>query len=137
MANELVTWSDDFLVGNSIIDAQHRELVNITNEFYAGVKMGGLVAKAYFLQTIKGAVNYVRTHFQEEEALMRKIEYPQYEAHKKQHENFVAEVTQQIKTFEKEDNPNPAGFVKYLMDWILNHIAQSDKKYTPYLSKLK
>ena len=137
MANELVTWSDDFLVGNSTIDTQHKELVNMTNDFYAGVKMGGLVAKVYFLQTIKGAVNYIKNHFQDEEALMRKAEYPDYEEHKKQHEYFVNEVTLQIKNFEKEDNPDPAGFVKYLMNWILNHVGHSDKKYSPYISKLE
>ena len=136
MANELVTWSDDFLVGNSTIDAQHKELVRLTNEFYAGVQMGGVIAKVYFLQTIKGAVQYVKTHFADEEALMKKAEFPQYEEHKKQHEHFVAQVTQQVQAFEKEDNPDPAGFVKYLMDWVLNHIAESDKKYSPYVSKL-
>ena len=137
MADELVTWSDDFLVGNSTIDTQHKELVRLTNEFYAGVQMGGLVAKVYFMQTIKGAVQYVKTHFTDEEALMQKAGFPQYEEHKKQHENFVAEVTQQVKAFESEDNPDPAGFVEYLMNWVLKHIASSDKMYSPYVSKLE
>ncbi|MCL2007148.1 MAG: bacteriohemerythrin [Treponema sp.] len=137
MANELVTWSDDFLVGNSTIDTQHKELVRLTNEFYAGVQMGGVLAKVYFLQTIKGAVQYVKTHFSDEEALMLKAEYPEFMEHKKQHEDFVVEVTNQVRNFENDDNPDPAKFVKYLMDWILHHIAASDKKYSPYLSKLE
>ncbi|MCL2069374.1 MAG: bacteriohemerythrin [Treponema sp.] len=136
MANELVTWSDDFLVGETSIDDQHKELVRMTNEFYAGVQMGGVMAKVYFLQTIKGAVQYVQTHFANEEDKMQKVGFPQFAEHKKQHEDFVAKVSQQIKIFEKEDNPDPAGFVKYLMDWVLKHIAESDKKYSPYMAKL-
>jgi hemerythrin-like metal-binding protein len=136
MADELVAWSDDFSVKNEIIDAQHKELVRMTNEFYAGVQMGGVMAKVFFMKTIQGAVLYVKTHFSTEEDFMRRAEYPDFEIHKKQHELFVAEVTQQIAILEKEDNPDPAAFVKYLMDWVLQHIAESDKKYMPYIAGL-
>ena len=137
MADELVTWDDSFLVGIAYIDEQHRELVRITNEFYAGVQMGGVIAKVYFMKTIQGALQYVKTHFATEEDLMQKAGYPYYAEHKKQHEDFVAEVAQQVQVFEKEDNPDPAGFVKYLMNWVLQHIADTDKKYAPYISKLE
>ena len=136
MANELVAWCDDFMVGNRQIDAQHKELVRMTNEFYAGVQMGGVMAKVYFMKTIQGAVQYVKTHFATEEEIMQKVAYPLFAEHKQQHEDFVAEVAQQVQIFEKEDNPDPAGFVKYLMDWVLQHIADSDKKYAPYITKL-
>jgi hemerythrin len=137
MADELVAWSDDFLVHNEVIDAQHKELVRMTNEFYAGVQMGGVVAKVFFMKTIQGAVLYVKTHFSTEEDYMLRAGYPDFEAHKKQHENFVDYVSAQIQILEKEDNPDPAAFVKYLMDWVLQHIAESDKKYMPYIAKLQ
>ena len=136
MADELVTWNDTYLVGNEQIDEQHKGLVKMTNEFYAGVQMGGLMAKVFFMKTIQGAVQYVKTHFATEEEIMQKAAYPLFSEHKKQHEDFVAEVAQQVHLYEKEDNPDPAGFVKYLMDWVLQHIAESDKKYMPYIAKL-
>jgi hemerythrin len=136
MANELVAWSDDFSVGNAVIDFQHKELVRMTNEFYSGCRMGGCLAKVYFMKTIQGAVHYVRTHFATEEEIMQKAAYPGYVEHKKMHDAFVKEVGQQIALFENEDNPDPAGFVKYLMDWVLRHIAVADKKYMPYIAKL-
>ena len=137
MADELVAWSDDFSVGNKKIDGQHKELVRMTNEFYAGVQMGGVIAKVYFFKTIQGAVLYVKTHFATEEEIMLKVAYPLFDEHKRQHEDFVAEVTRQVRILEKEDNPDPAGFVKYLMEWVLRHIADSDKKYAPYIVGLK
>ena len=137
MADELISWDDKYLVGNSTIDTQHRELVMMTNDFYSGVQIGGVMAKVYFLQTIKGALNYVKTHFADEERMMQKAEYPHFDEHKGQHESFIGEVTRQVRDFEKSDNPDPAGFVRFLMNWILNHIAESDKKYSPYLEKIK
>ena len=116
MADELVAWNDNFLVGHEKIDEQHKELVRMANEFYAGVQMGGVVAKVFFMKTIQGAVQYVKTHFATEEDIMQKSEYPLFEEHKGQHENFVAEVAQNVQAFETEDYPDPAGFVKYLVE---------------------
>ena len=137
MADELYAWSDDFSVGNSVIDEQHKQLVNMTNEFYAVSQMGGFPAKVQFLKTIQGAVKYVNTHFSTEEEIMSKVNYPEFDVHKKQHEDFVATVTKQIKVFESEDNPNPSDFIRFLSDWVAQHIANSDKKYVPYIAKLE
>jgi len=137
MADELFPWSDDFSVGNSVIDEQHKELVKMTNEFYAVSRMGGFLAKVQFLKTIQGAVKYVNTHFSTEEEIMSRVKYPEFNVHKKQHEDFVAAVTEQIRMFEHEDNPSPSDFIKFLSDWIAQHIADSDKKYVPYIAKLK
>jgi hemerythrin len=136
MADELVAWSDDFLVENETIDTQHKELVRMTNEFYAGCQSGGIMARVYFFQTIQGAVHYVKTHFSSEEEIMQKAGYPEFDAHKKQHEDFVVHVTEQIGILENNPEHNPADFIKYLMDWILQHIAESDKKLVPFIRNL-
>ena len=136
MADELVTWSDDFLVHNATIDEQHKSLVKTANEFYVHCQEGGILAKVYFLETIKSTLHYVKTHFSTEEEIMQKANYPEFAEHKKQHEDFILHVQEQIKNFENHDNPDPAGFVKILADWILKHIAASDKSYIPYIAKL-
>jgi hemerythrin len=136
MPDTLVDWNDDFSVGNLQIDAQHKELVKMTNDFYAGCQQGGIIAKVHFMKTIQKALQYIKTHFATEEEIMERVRYPEYEVHKRQHEDFIAEVRGQIAVFETEDNPNPSGFVQYLMNWVLQHIADSDKKYVPYIARL-
>lgn len=131
----VIEWSDDFSVHNKLIDEQHRELIRITNEFYVNCQTGGVIAKVSFLTALKAAVHYVKTHFSTEEEIMRKVQYPEFEQHKKQHDDFVAEVQRQSKLFENEDNPDPAKFVSFLQNWIFGHIAASDKKYASYLDK--
>ena len=134
MAGELIVWTDDFLVGEESIDTQHKELVRLINEFYAGVQMGGIMTKVFYMQTIKGALHYIKTHFSNEESIMQKIEFPFYKEHKKLHEDFVAEVTHELKVFEDQDNPDPTDFIKFLVCWVSKHIADADKKMTSYLS---
>ena len=136
MSSKLVEWSDEFSVGYKGIDLQHMELVQLVNDFHAGIQKGGLMSKVYFLQTIKGAAKYIKTHFDYEEKIMEQVDYPHIDGHRKEHEKFISEVTSQIQKFEKEDNPDPTGFDKFLIDWILNHVANMDKKYSPYLKDL-
>jgi hemerythrin len=130
---EPVAWSDDFLVGNASIDMQHKELVKMINEFHAGVRAGGVVARVYFIKAIQCSVKYIKTHFSIEEKLMKNGNYPSFEEHKGEHETFTAEVARQVQNIETEGNPDPSDFVKFLIDWVSHHIAVSDKKLAPYI----
>jgi hemerythrin len=137
MKKELISWSDDYSIGYKIIDDQHKELIRLTNEFYEGCQMGGVVAKIHFFKTVQGAIQYIKTHFATEEEIMKKVGYPAFDTHKKMHEDFILKVVQQVRAFESEDMPDPIGFIKFLMEWILKHVANADKLYIPYLAKLE
>jgi hemerythrin len=136
MTVEPVAWSDDFLIGNESVDMQHKELVNMINEFHAGVLTGGVMARVYFIKAIQCSVQYIKTHFTTEEELMQRGKYPSFAEHKEQHESFIAEVNRQVRNIETEGNPDPTDFVKFLTEWVSHHIAVSDKKLAPYNAKL-
>jgi hemerythrin len=63
---------------------------------------------------------------------MLQVNYPDYTAHKHEHEKFTAEVLSQIRLFE-QGKTAPLSFALFLKNWLLNHIAISDKKYSDYL----
>jgi hemerythrin len=129
----MIDWKDEYSVGNSLIDKQHRELIQMTDELYTACRQGGGAEKASFIRTIHGAVRYVKEHFSTEEKIMKQVNYPDYEVHKKEHEDFIAEVLLQAKNYENNNPFVPAAFVKFLLEWIVTHIAGSDRKYVPYL----
>jgi hemerythrin len=132
MANSnLVQWSDEYSVQCEAIDNQHKELVRMTNELFEGCEKRD--SMAYFMKAIQGAVMYAKTHFSTEEKYMQKGHYPDFAAHRKEHEDFVEEVLRQVKSFE-DGHTSPLDFAKFLKNWLLNHIAISDKKYAPYLA---
>jgi hemerythrin len=133
----IVQWEDGYSVGVELIDAQHKELIRMTNELFLGCQKGGMAAEAYFMKAIQGAVNYVKTHFYTEEEILSRLYYPGLAAHKKEHEDFVAEVLQEIRAFEQGKKLAPQDFVKYLQNWVLVHIAGSDKKYGAFIESLR
>ena len=134
MTAVLVEWSDDFSVKNKLIDAQHKELLRFTNELYEACQTGGFSERISFIRTVQNAVNYTKEHFSTEEKLMRQTNYPEYARHKSEHDMFVAEVLKQIKQLDDLQHIHGESFVHFLKDWVLNHIAVSDKKYIPYIA---
>jgi hemerythrin len=132
----LIEWKDAYSVKIPLVDDQHKELIRLTNQLYASCLEGDDRARAYFKEVIRSTVNYIKFHFSAEERIMSNVGYPQFAEHKKQHESFVKKVLEDVKKFEggKDD---PYGFVNYLRDWILNHIAVSDNAYSAYIMERK
>jgi hemerythrin len=133
----LVEWDDQYLIGIPRIDEQHKKLIDMTNELYLGCLKGDDAAKVYFLKTIHEAVDYVRFHFSTEEKILGRINYPDFTAHKKEHEDFAREIIQQVQAFQQGKKFVPNVFVRFLRDWVLAHIAVSDKRYAKYLADMK
>ncbi|MDL2229163.1 bacteriohemerythrin [Treponema sp. OttesenSCG-928-L16] len=133
----IVEWDSRYSVGIKLIDEQHKGLVDMTNDLFKACLLGDDTARLYFLKTIHKAVEYVRIHFATEEQLMRKIQFPGYAIHRKEHEDFIREVLAEVKNFEEGKHFVPNTFVRYLRDWVLTHIAVSDKEYAKYLIHLK
>jgi hemerythrin len=136
MDEDFVVWKDEYSVNFEVIDNQHKELVRMTDALFTGCKMGSTAADMAFIQTIRSAVEYAQTHFFTEEKYMKAANYPNFDAHKKEHDLFVAEVVNAVKNFE-DGNSEPILLARFLKQWLLTHIAQSDKKYSPYLEGLE
>jgi hemerythrin len=135
MSDSLLVWDDSFLVNCEVIDNQHKGLVEMTNELILGCEGGNVTQDVLFIKTLRKAVGYAQTHFATEEKYMQQANYPDFPAHKKEHEAFVSEVAKQLKAFEQNRN-DPVVLVGFLKDWLFKHIAVSDKKYAPYLAGL-
>ncbi|MDR1909989.1 MAG: bacteriohemerythrin [Spirochaetaceae bacterium] len=134
----LVTWDDKYSVGIPLIDEQHKELINLTNELYQGCRTGTEEEKrAYFLKTVKSAVEYVKYHFSAEEKMLENIKYPKYAEHKRQHEAFIQRLLADVKSYQEGMKLVPNSFVRFLRDWILSHIAMEDTQYARYILDLK
>ena len=133
----LVEWDNRYSVGIPLIDEQHKELIRQTNDLYAACLKSEEEARDFFKMVIRSMVDYVGVHFSTEEKMMEKIKYPDLAEHKKQHEDFVKKVLENLQDFEDGKKFIPNNFVRFLKDWILAHIAVSDKKYSIYIFDLK
>ncbi|MDR1507900.1 MAG: bacteriohemerythrin [Treponema sp.] len=134
--DSFIVWNDDYSVQFRAIDEQHQGLVAMTNDLLRGCRQSGAAADDIFMKTLRGAVEYAQVHFYTEEKYMKQAGYPELESHKKEHAAFVDKVLETVKAFE-EGEADPFDLAVFLKEWLLTHIAVSDKKYAPYLARMK
>ena len=132
----VVNWSPTFSVGVNLIDNQHKELLKLTNDLYSHSSSDPESEQAYFKKVIKGAVDYVKVHFSTEEQIMTKTRFPGYAEHKREHDSFILTVLEQVRIFEESKKMPLLNFTNFLKDWVLTHIAISDKQYFEYFKKI-
>ncbi|MDR1902392.1 MAG: bacteriohemerythrin [Treponema sp.] len=137
MAENFMEWEDRLSIGIPVIDIQHRRLVEITNKLYEACRQGGRAIRGHFIATLHETVDYTCYHFGTEDKIMQRIRYPEYAAHKKEHDDFIIKVLKQMQDYEDEKIYAPHAMVRYLRDWILSHIAITDLKLGTYLLEMK
>jgi len=131
-----VKWSDSYALGIKIIDDQHKALIDIVNDLFNHATGREWEEHEYFKDVIKQAVDYVKFHFATEEKIMISTKYKGYEAHKKNHEEFILQVVKTAKDYESGKRLTLTSFGYFLKDWVLSHIAVMDKKYCEYFKSI-
>jgi len=119
------SWSDDFLVGNQIIDTEHKKLVKLVNDFHNAMEQGR--GNDVIGKVLNNLVIYTKEHFKHEEAEMQRIKYPKYLMHKLEHDKLIADVAQLQSSFTSGQSMLTIKISKFLQDWLVTHIMQSDK----------
>ena len=135
--NNLIEWSDRFVLGIPLIDGQHENLIRLTNTLYWSCLQNKEIANLSFIETAHEAVHYIRQHFYTEEKLMLLLDYSDYSSHKKEHQSFIKEVLSQTQHFKDKKNLVPNRFVLFLKEWILSHVAVCDKAMVSFFLETK
>ena len=132
----LIEWSDEIKLGVPAIDAEHRRLITLTNDFLTAAEDEALMPQ---LAAILGElIKQTRAHFQVEELLLDQCGYPYLAAHKAEHARLLVEAEQLHTRFSQpeEDIRLIYETAHYLQYWLLDHIINSDKAYRPFLMRL-
>jgi hemerythrin-like metal-binding protein len=128
----LVTWNSSYSVKVEACDAQHRKLFDIINELAEAMRVGqGREAVA---KTVRELLEYTRSHFAAEEALMRKAGYSQLAAHQEMHRKFEADVAALEQQAKQGRTTNSIQVLNLLRDWLVNHIVKVDQQYSEHLN---
>ncbi len=122
-----VVWSDDFEVGISFIDQQHRELISRINTLFHQVMQG--TGKEETLRMIHFLKDYIVEHFAAEEQYMQSHNYSDYKKHKAMHDQFIVEFTEVVQQVESEGISSDFVIVvnKRVVNWLVSHIFLVDK----------
>ena len=78
---------------------------------------------------------HVKVHFADEERLMNKYDFPNYEMHKMAHDMFLMDISLAIKQWKHSGNIDKViRFIRNSPEWIVMHINTVDAPTSLYLS---
>ncbi|KAF0219430.1 MAG: hemerythrin family [Geobacteraceae bacterium] len=128
----LLTWNDGYSVKVKQFDDQHKKLIDLVNQLHDAMKVGK--GGQIIGDVLKALIDYTGTHFAAEERLMKLHSYPDYEAHKKEHNMLVMQVLDVQKKYQEGNAPITQNIMNFLKEWLVKHIQGDDKKYGPFLN---
>lgn len=126
----MIQWTEALSTGVALLDEHHRAIFEWLAELDRAAVDERRLFGAYAVTRLS---HYVREHFTVEEALMKSAGYPGLEDHLAEHAVFRAKVRELQTESVGHDISHDA--VKYLSDWLCDHIARVDMAYVPYLKR--
>jgi len=124
-------WKDEYSVGIESIDLQHRKLIGLINQLQTAVDYS--TGESFEREALDELVDYTVTHFRYEEDLMEEHGYPDFEAHRAQHDDMVKKVSEVIEKYKNNQDNAMKDATAYLKNWLINHINGTDKQYSQFL----
>lgn len=85
-----LVWREQMSVGNNLIDKEHRYLIEQINAVETAVNSTD--NHDILVETLGNLVDYTKTHFDHEEQIQLKFNFPDHENHKKQHQQIMQDL---------------------------------------------
>ena len=125
-------WNDNMSVGLETADTHHKKLVSMVNSLHEAMLKGE--TKDVLAKILHALIVYTEKHFEYEEGLFKANNYPDFQAHKQEHD----ELTAQVKALNEEFNAGRVSLsievMTFLKNWLTEHIMDSDMKAGKYLN---
>lgn len=124
-------WGPAFRVGHPTIDRQHRDLLDLCRRAVDACESDP-ECTAWFHLTLHDLAEGVRSHFQTEEDLLSRHNFPGLEKHREEHfayEHALTDIAYSA-TCGKIDKE---GLKALLLDWWTTHILETDMQYRDFL----
>lgn len=125
-------WTRELEFGIPVIDDQHKRIIQFINELDDACRTGN---KEETRQVMEGLLNYTVTHFEFEEELQEKANYPFLKAHRRIHEIFMKKVADVRSRSEHGEDVAPE-LLKLLQGWLASHIKGEDRDYVDSIRKV-
>lgn len=124
-------WRDEFCTGREDIDEQHQQLFSLLDKLYDAVCAGegASVVESVVIELVA----YTRTHFYQEESLMREYNYPCIEEHQREHQWLLQKVDDKMAALRRGDKVMSIELLEFMNEWLGNHIIKSDTQLTRHL----
>lgn len=131
----LLSWSDQYLIGNSTIDDEHKELFRLINDFHTHwVEARQPQDIAVVLNRL---VQYAQLHFQHEEVIMETAGYPRLAEHQQIHEAMIDTIFRLHQSYMDHSLHLEMETMKFVKAWMVEHILENDYLFRDFLARRK
>ncbi|MEM5787849.1 MAG: bacteriohemerythrin [Syntrophobacteraceae bacterium] len=128
----LFVWSEKHSVNVREMDEQHKKLIGMVNQLHDAMRKGK--GKEALDRILYDLIQYTRSHFADEERLLRTEGYPQIEEHQKRHYNMTQKVAAIYRDYQDGKANITIEVMTFLENWVDRHIMGTDKQYGLYLN---
>lgn len=131
-------WDENYVTGLATVDEQHHKLVNLINQLGESLIAGPGVDENALQELFEKLTNYAQLHFNDEESLMREagIASTYLDAHHKNHQNFIVQVSAIWKSRQSMANPGEI-LHGYLTSWLSSHILGDDQSMARQIIRIQ
>ena len=132
----MFVWKEEFELGIDSIDDQHKMLLEIGNRVNELLKeyVDGDDTYDEIVGVISELKDYTIYHFQTEESLLEKYNYPELAEHKKEHTDFVEYLNSiDFDSVDEDQSVFLKELLSKLVNWVFKHIITTDFLYKDYL----
>jgi len=127
---EFISCNESLSVGVHIFDEEHKHLIGYIKDLNQALVIGS--AAKTMEDILVNLVKYTVIHFNHEEDYMKLYEYPDFEKHKKEHEDLKAQVTDFHKRLLSGKVTFSLELMIFLRNWLTEHIMGTDMAYKDF-----
>ena len=131
-----LTWNCSLNIGIDSIDNQHKELFDCLEKLLTAIEDGK--SNDEVIKTLDFLEEYVIKHFNEEEEIQNKTNYPLLDIQHIQHEDFKSDLKEFRRVFETHGGSTvlALNIQESLVNWLKNHIMNLDKDLGDFLIEI-
>jgi hemerythrin len=125
-------WRDEYNINVAAMDQQHQRIFTL----------GGIVfdvmeqkrGRPALERALVALIAFTKTHFSEEETLLRAHGYTDFAIHHKKHEHLLDQIGDIRLHMDGPAVETADNFAEFFKGWMLNHILAEDRKYGTFLN---
>jgi hemerythrin-like metal-binding protein len=122
----LITWKEEFSVGDAEVDFEHRELIELINSLHESARSGA--GQEVVIEALGEIYALIASHFALEEKMMRVSRYPSYPEHKEDHETLLDDLRDIMDEVEDDGAYDETQLSVDLERWFGDHFRTHDAK---------
>ncbi len=131
MSGTRINWKPNYELGIEDIDFQHHFFLNLINRLSDELRMTTSQDRRSALIAELNA--YARFHFISEENMMAAADYPELQAHHKQHLDLISQLNSKEGMLQLDKTDRRADdIVDFLVGWFVNHTTGEDQLFADF-----